>query len=174
MTAIKYVEGDVTEAQSTKHIYIPHVCNDIGGWGRGFVLALSSKWTAPERDYRKAAESGLQLGQVIDSIAESGRVYVANMVAQHGTSSGTFSVEVERADGGGSGFFSPRPPIRYGALAKCMRHVAALAKQTGAEIHAPRFGSGLAGGDWNVIESMILELWSDAGIPVTIYDLQRK
>ncbi|MEV6001124.1 Appr-1-p processing protein, partial [Streptomyces griseomycini] len=23
---------------------IAHVCNDIGGWGKGFVLAVSRRW----------------------------------------------------------------------------------------------------------------------------------
>jgi hypothetical protein len=30
-----------------------------------------------------------------------------------------------------------------------------------ADIHCPQFGSGLAGGDWNTILLLILELWVD-------------
>jgi hypothetical protein len=35
------------------------------------------------------------------------------------------------------------------------------------EIHAPKFGSGLAGGNWNFIENLIEDIWID--IPVYIY-----
>ena len=40
--SINYLKGDATEP-TKKPAIICHVCNDIGGWGRGFVLALSKK-----------------------------------------------------------------------------------------------------------------------------------
>jgi hypothetical protein len=40
MSEITYVRGDAT-APSVKGVkLIAHVCNDIGGWRKGFVLAL--------------------------------------------------------------------------------------------------------------------------------------
>ena len=49
---------------------IVHVCNDIGGWGAGFVVAISRRWKAPEEAYRKwHAGKGehplFELGQVL-------------------------------------------------------------------------------------------------------------
>ena len=38
------------------------------------------------------------------------------------------------------------------------------------DIHCPRFGAGLAGGQWPFIESLILEQWCDHGIEVFVYD----
>jgi hypothetical protein len=35
-------------------------------------------------------------------------------------------------------------------------------------IFCPRFGSDLAVGNWDVIKEMILEIWCDAGIDVTV------
>ena len=32
---------------------IVHVCNDIGAWGKGFVMAISNRWPEPESRYRK-------------------------------------------------------------------------------------------------------------------------
>ena len=32
---------------------IAHVCNDVGGWGSGFVVARSAKWSKPEAAYRR-------------------------------------------------------------------------------------------------------------------------
>ncbi|MFG2126703.1 hypothetical protein ACGFNV_02690 [Streptomyces sp. NPDC048751] len=41
MSEIRYVRGDAT-APSVKGVkVIAHVCNDIEGWGKGFVVALS-------------------------------------------------------------------------------------------------------------------------------------
>ena len=43
---------------------IAHICNDGGGWGKGFVLAVSARWPEPEREYRKAVPGGLTLGSI--------------------------------------------------------------------------------------------------------------
>ncbi|MER7985968.1 hypothetical protein ABTY53_10250, partial [Streptomyces noursei] len=51
--AIVYVKGDATAPQGKGVKMIVHVCNDLGGWGRGFVLALSRRWPEPERAYRR-------------------------------------------------------------------------------------------------------------------------
>ena len=86
------------------------------------------------------------------------KLVIANMVAQ----AGTISQPVD-----------DRPPIRYGALAKAMTHVAdfnAIRVNGKAEIHCPKFGSDLAGGDWNVIQQMIREIWVDRGLNVTVYE----
>ena len=54
---IKYATGDILEEvekeKEERHNIIAHVCNDSGGWGRGFVLALSKKWPEPESKYRQ-------------------------------------------------------------------------------------------------------------------------
>ena len=45
---IVYVTGDATRPVGTGNKVLVHVCNDVGGWGRGFVMALSARWSAPE------------------------------------------------------------------------------------------------------------------------------
>jgi hypothetical protein len=42
-------------------------------------------------------------------------------------------------------------------------------KENTVQIHAPKFGSGLAGGNWNFIEELIKDIWLN--IPVMIYSL---
>ncbi|HJK89231.1 MAG TPA: hypothetical protein RMH85_21120 [Polyangiaceae bacterium LLY-WYZ-15_(1-7)] len=49
---IDYVVGDATRPGGDGPKIIVHVCNDVGGWGRGFVTALSKRWAAPEEAYR--------------------------------------------------------------------------------------------------------------------------
>lgn len=47
--------------------------------------------------------------------------------------------------------------------------VANMVAQPEAEVHMPRIGAGLAGGDWNVIEELISKKL--AGVSVVVYDL---
>lgn len=49
---IEYRTGDATAPVGTGPKIIVHVCNDIGAWGRGFVMAISKRWSEPERRYR--------------------------------------------------------------------------------------------------------------------------
>ena len=164
---ISYITGDATQP-IMKPALIMHVCNDIGGWGRGFVLALSKRWPEPEAGYRRLAHTtGYDIARVQYVMVEHNQhkdptVIVANMIAQHGI----------RADSNGV------PPIRYEALAICLKDVDDFAhrfyrgRQEHLTIHAPRLGSGLAGGDWTVIEALIEKILKDR--IVYIYDLLRE
>jgi O-acetyl-ADP-ribose deacetylase (regulator of RNase III) len=149
---IQYVKGDATQPQGDGNKIICHICNDIGAWGAGFVLAISKKWYAPELAYRRKKE--FVLGTV-DFIRVEDDIIVANMIAQHG---------VGRDING-------NPPINYGAVRLALNTVNQHAKLTGSSIHAPMFGAGLSGGDWKVIEQIIKDVMS---VPVTIYVLDEK
>lgn len=179
--SLYYTKGDATQPQGEGPKVIPHIVNDEGRWGKGFVLALSKKWKEPEEKYRSA---GMRLGET-DFIRVEDKTLVANMCAQHGV--GSSRLERLARDGGWvndspelNGFDKigtprSRPPIRYGHLSRCMSEVAAFCRadmEVWASIHAPRFGAGLAGGNWEVIEQMIFEHWVDNGIGVVIYDLE--
>ncbi len=61
------------------------------------------------------------------------------------------------------------PPIRYEALEACLGKLADEARHRSAEVHMPRIGAGLAGGDWPTIEAMIERKLE--GVPVVVYDL---
>lgn len=155
---VSYITGDATDPIIRPAI-IMHVCNDIGGWGRGFVLALSKKWLKPEVKYR-SLPSHTRLGSVQFVPVEDG-IVVANMIAQHG---------IYRCSG------CEHPPIRYDALATCLESVLRYPMigdegppPDGWTIHAPRLGAGLAGGDWRVIEALIEKTFKDR--IVYIYDL---
>lgn len=47
---IKYLKGDATQPLVSGNKIIVHVCNDIGAWGKGFVLAISKRWAQPEKN----------------------------------------------------------------------------------------------------------------------------
>jgi hypothetical protein len=83
---------------------IAHVCNDSGGWGKGFVLAINRRWAEPEAAYRSWARSGQEFGLgMVQLVTVEEQLRVANMVAQHGY--------VSRAN---------PVAIRYGALSRCL------------------------------------------------------
>jgi O-acetyl-ADP-ribose deacetylase (regulator of RNase III) len=156
MAGINYTTGDATAPRGSGQHIIVHICNDIGGWGRGFVLALSSRWKAPEEDYRSWAggETDLpfELGQV-QFVRVEKDIMVANLVGQR---------DVVPSRG--------VPPIRYPAVRKGLEKVAAMAQETGATVHMPRIGCGLAGGKWEEIEPIILEVLVRKDVDVFVYD----
>ncbi len=157
---INYVKGDATEPIGDGIKMITHVCNDIGGWGRGFVLALSKKWTEPEANYRQwyankdTGEKKFELGQTQLVFVDKG-LYVANMVAQEG---------VRTVNG--------IPPIRYDALLECLIDLGTMAKAGSASIHMPRIGCGLAGGEWDEVEILIDQSLTLMSVPTYVYDLK--
>ncbi|MBM7418211.1 MULTISPECIES: hypothetical protein [Chryseobacterium] len=50
MKTITHLKGDATNPQTEGNKIITHICNDIGGWGKGFVLAISNRWKNPENE----------------------------------------------------------------------------------------------------------------------------
>lgn len=155
MNEINYIKGDATAPQGEGNKIIAHICNDIGAWGAGFVLAVSNKWGYPEHHYR--ARQKYPLGHVdvlsVDADEDGKNVtYVANMIAQHNIG--------PDADG--------VPPIRYVALCDALFELNKHAQALGATIHMPRIGCGLAGGVWSTVETCIKQFIT---VPVTVYDL---
>lgn len=182
---IQYVIGDATRPRGDGPKLLCHIVNDRGGWGKGFVLAVSKRWDSPEQYYRRWSRMpsfGLGKAQMVQvtTTGPSGTslvtddLWVCNMVAQHGY----------RAAKDGT------PPIRYDALRECLKaawmyasfgveHVevpsgsgASTIPWKPASVHMPRIGTGLAGGKWEIIEPMIVEELCAHGIEVTVYDLK--
>jgi O-acetyl-ADP-ribose deacetylase (regulator of RNase III) len=158
MSIISYVKGDATAPPAGGMRIICHVCNDIGGWGRGFVTAISRRWPEPEREFRawhRAGETaGFRLGAVALVQVEP-ELWVANMIAQRG---------VKAIDG--------VPPIRYDALRLCLEELAQHATALAASVHMPRIGCGLAGGQWSVVEALVMAALCERQIAVSVYDLE--
>ncbi|MEV5604140.1 macro domain-containing protein [Streptomyces sp. NPDC052299] len=156
MSEIMYVRGDATSPQGKGVKIIVHVCNDLGGWGKGFVLALSRRWPEPEAAYRswhrERAGNDFGLGAV-QFVQVSPFTWVANLVGQRGMRRG-----------------SKGAPVRYEAIDTGLAAVADRALELGASLHMPRIGCGLAGGTWTRIEPLIESRLSARGLSVTVYD----
>jgi len=151
---IIYIKGDATNPIAKGKKIIAHICNDIGGWGKGFVLAISKKWELPEKEYRVwyNSKENFALGKV-QYVNVTEYITIANMIAQKGTKTG-----------------SKGPPIRYQALEKCLENLLIKAKENNSSVHMPRIGCGLAGGKWEIIEPMILDILVKNNIDVYVYD----
>ncbi len=154
---ILYTTGDATQPTGTGPRIIVQVCNHDGGWGRGFVVALSRRWPQPEKQYREWAAGNTDIpfapGQV-QFVPVEEQLWVANMIGQHG---------IRAHDG--------IPPVRYDAIRDGLKTVASFAAGHHASVHMPRIGAGLAGGSWETISAIIHEELVGRDIPVTVYDL---
>lgn len=146
---IEYQEGDLFQNLDNlyKGVLIPHVCNNLGVFGAGFVIPLSKKFPLAKESYQK---SSLELGTT-GFVKVQKNIVVANMIAQNGT--------------GGL------RPLRYNALAKCLDEVSDYAIFHDMQIFAPMFGSGLAGGNWLFIEELIKDAWLNRQLKVKVFYL---
>src|SRR5688572_16912661 len=154
---ITYIVGDATQPKAPGTKIVVHICNDIGKWGKGFVLAISKRWKSPETIYKNAFSSIKKpvLGDV-QFIQVEEDIIVANIIGQEGVRSPRDSK-------------SPAP-IRYAAVRQGLMAIAEYALQHNASVHMPRIGCGLAGGKWEEIEPIIEETLIQKNIATNVYD----
>lgn len=162
MLPIKYLKGDILQANREGPIIIPHCCNDEGKWGRGFVVPLARKWPITKTEYRKwflnegVTPKPFALGEV-QLVPVEDNTWVANLIGQRGIK------------------YKDNPtPVRYEALAKGFEFISNFALYKKAEIHTIRLGCGLAGGEWEIVEQLLKDHFCAKDIQVTIFDLEKK
>ena len=138
---IFYKTGNVVECSEKA---ILHGCNAQGVMGSGVAKAIKEKYPEAFSKYRKRQEtSGLNLGDCIVAIGSDGK-YIFNAITQ----------EFYGKDG--------KRYLNYEALYNVLTGVNFAARQADIEsIAMPKIGSGLAGGSWNIIQSMIEETSTD-------------
>src|SRR4051794_38682371 len=107
-TNIQYIKGDATSPSAEVKKIITHICNDIGAWGKGFVVAISKRWKEPERQFREwyKSQKDFALGQV-QFVKVSEDTWVANLVGQR---------DIKKDKNG-------TPPIRYDAVSTGLQKV---------------------------------------------------
>ena len=169
---LKNVRGDVTEPLITfknEIVIIPHCCNNLGKMGKGVALSLKKKWGKVYNIYKdmKTKNIGADdylLGDISCAMVEFypnitiPKIIVVNMIGQDGTVSKDNPI-----------------PIKYQALVKCMEKIKEkikrnISSQNKPVIHCCKFGSDLAGGNFDFILELIRELWLEHGLDVVIYE----
>ncbi len=130
---------------------------NVGGWGRGFVLAISKRWKEPETKYREWAtnKDNFKLGEV-QFVQVEPATWVANVIGQR---------DIKKDKDG-------IPPVRYEAIKEGLVRVGEFARQINASAHMPRIGCGLAGGTWDQIEPQIAHALTGIGIEIFVYDFE--
>lgn len=162
---IEYIKGDVFKAKSETNIIIPHCCNDVGKWGKGFVVSISNIWPEPAAEFKKWSKgrsvksyvSGdYGLGQ-IQIVKVAPTIYICNMVSLRNI------------------YPYNAKPLRMESLKECMiKLYEYIDNDFGTyELHCPKFGSDLAKGKWSKIESCIENIWLQKGLDVYVYEFAR-
>jgi len=173
---LRTVTGDVRSPQFSAEnelAIIPHCCNNLGVMGAGVAKALRDKWPLVFKVYEQDKEASDlaascpngfkdRLGTNTNAVVEK-NIIVVNMVGQDG---------VRGAD-------NPLP-VKYWALTKCLESIRKNLigllsqhikyKNMKPVIHCPKFGSDLAGGNWDFILEIIREQLLEYGIDVVVYE----
>jgi hypothetical protein len=142
-------------------VIIPHVCNNINLFGAGFAAAVANKYPDVKTNFHLLGNKA-KLGNVQFVTTEKNKnhrrdLVFANMIAQNKTINHT----------------NPRP-LNYEALVSCMATVRKFAhslldnEHDKIEIHCPKFGCGLAGGNWSFVSNLISDIWSEFDVFVYI------
>jgi hypothetical protein len=148
---MKYIEGDLFKnLPSDVTVLIPHIVNNIHAWGSGFVVPLANRFPISKKKYMD--EKVLELGKT--QFISVDNFIICNMIAQNGIKNSTNKF-----------------PIKYNFLEDCMVSVGEKALKIrdidgSVKIICPMFGSNRAGGDWEIIESMIKNIWNDLDIEI--------
>lgn len=152
MAMIYYAKGDATKPIGAGPKMICHITNNRGGWGAGFVLALSKRWLTPELEYRRS-EASKKLGNV-QIVEVEPDLFVANMCAQDGYKS-----------------YNNPMPFKPIYLEKCLERLAMYAQEnSGMSFHMPRIGCGLGGGNWDRdVVPLLQKCLVDKGYDVHVY-----
>lgn len=148
---IKYIKGDLFQAPQT---IIAHGCNCQGGFGSGVAGIMLRKYPEARNKYiQKHHAQGWKLGDI--QIISTGNKIIVNCATQ---------------DRYGNGQKDGNVYCDYPAIKQVMIQLKALAIEKKAEIAIPKIGAGLANGDWNIIESIINEVFHDQDIFVYYLD----
>jgi hypothetical protein len=161
------LEQLVHNGNSGVSVIVPHLCNDVDSFGAGFTAAISEKYPQVKDNYHllgppflKKNPGYTQFVNVSEDKKHNNKLIFCNMIAQNGLISHN----------------NPRP-INYLSLCRAMLGVSRYAQENfsaenSVQIHAPKFGSGLAGGNWNFISCLIDDIWGK--LPVFIYENKKR
>lgn len=171
---INYVNGDAITGKSQKPdctcIYIAHLCNSRGLWGAGVSGIVGKRFPLSRYDYGKRirclGELSLGTNTYSNYFDKNPAIVVVNMIAQ---------LDVNR--------YSTLPLVDYDKLRVCLVLLRDKilsdceydkkfrGKDANPELHMPKIGSGLAHGNWDIVNSIVREVFdNECGINVYIFD----
>ena len=161
------IKSRVTAENTGSTVFVPHVCNNIDLFDAGFASQIADKYPEVKANYHMLGKSFLrnnlghsQIIKVYEQPKYKHALYFVNMISQNGVKN-----------------FNNTRPLNYAALVRSMIQLSQhIHSQTGflknnenIEIHAPKFGSGLAGGNWNFISDLIEDIWGKYNVFIYNY-----
>jgi hypothetical protein len=146
-------------------VVVPHVCNNVDLFGGGFAAEVAKEFPIVKENFHllgKQAKLGqCQFVSAMKDPEYGYEIIFANMIAQNNIRSNK----------------NPRP-LNYAALVYAMNNVKLFIleyrkkhENMNVEIHCPKFGSGLAGGDWRFITELVKDIWYPINKSIFVYSL---
>lgn len=154
--SVSYRQGNILSLNPSTPTVICQLVNDKSlRWGAGFARKVSQKYPKSQVqyiDWVKQTPRKNRLGNcVLTQISEN--ISIASLVAQEGYGDSLF------------------PRIRYLALEKAFEKLLDRCRLHNLDVVMPRIGTGQSGGEWDVVEEIISNVFLRNGIKVTVYDL---
>lgn len=146
------IQERVASQERGATVIVPHVCNNIDLFGGGFAASVAKHYPIVKENFhmlgKKAKLGHTQFISAYQDKKYGHEIVFANMIAQNNIRN-----------------TNNTRPLNYIALAYCLNDIRLYTlkimkqKDNAVEIHCPKFGSGLAGGDWKFITQMIEDSW---------------
>lgn len=165
------IQGSIEQAKKPGAI-IAHVVNTKGGFGAGVSGVIGKMFPTVEQRYRawyslrdydmQTLEAmfvaphmfpTFQLGNNQIVISDDNVTYV-NMLAQNGYMNA-----------------NNKQPLNMEALTQCLIKLFRHAKSVESDVHIPKIGAGLGGGNWDEILEIITNTADAYGVKVYVYSI---
>lgn len=150
--SVKYVVGDIVAlAETGKYDAVIHGCNCFNTMGSGVAKALRDKWPQVYAVDNETTKGDIRkLGGF--TVASAGCTLVVNAYTQYS--------------------YNPRVhPFEYSALSAFFTNFTKYYDDTAqGKLLMPKIGAGLGGGDWNVIEQILI----NTGLDITVCVLEEE
>lgn len=153
---IKYVKGDIFDSNAD---VIAHGVNCAGGFGSGVAGQIAKLYPIVRESYlEKYRDRGWKLGDVQFVHYKYQSVWTSKVIANCATQQEFLPRGQQHAD--------------YNAIRSCLKQIKKYAILHKLTVAIPKIGAGLAGGDWNIIEGIVDDVFDD--YDVTVYYLEDK
>jgi O-acetyl-ADP-ribose deacetylase (regulator of RNase III) len=151
MGTLKYKKGDLLNPENPEYV-IAHGCNCSNGFGSGVAGAIAKMYPEVKRAYHQKFENpGWNLGDV--QFVEVDGKLIANMGTQQKYG------------------YDGQQYVSYEAIRTCLETVLAFCEKNGFDLAIPKIGSLRGGGDWGIIQGIIVDCLKDRNVTVTIYSI---
>jgi Zn-dependent peptidase ImmA (M78 family) len=153
---IHVIKGNALTPRGEGNRIIVQLVNDRARtWGAGFAKNVRKQWPEVQARFTEwfdTSRSDSRLGAIHFAEIEPS-LFLASIVGQHGYGP------------------SPKPRIRYRAIAEALEKLSKVAIEKNATLHMPKIGSGESRGSWEIVKEIIDEVVCRNHISVTVYEL---